>query len=389
MFNRFLFVLIYFFFLALFVTKSEAFLFKVDDRNLPSFQEKDIDSLIAAWQRELPFLYDAIEKGDSLNWGKSTISPKRILRTGELLIKTIRQAKNEKVLNQLIRERFEVYSSVGDDGRGSVLFTGYYTPLFKGSLIPLPQYPWPVYRRPPDLYSVDLGLFYPELKGKEIAFRIVNGKVKPYYTRREIVKEKVLANKGLEILWLKDRIERYFLMIQGSGKILLPEGKTIRLKYDCKNGRPYTSIGRLLIEKEGLDPRETSLEGIKRYFGQHPEKIDQYLFANESWVFFKVESDGPHGWTNAILTPRRSIATDKSIFPGGGVAYIIYDEPVVDSQGKLVALRKCARFVFDQDKGSAITGPGRVDIYIGEGDRAGQVAGKIYSRGRLYYLLAK
>lgn len=376
-------------FLFIFSLKAEAFFMKVAEKELPLFEEEDVDSLLLAWERQLPFLHKMIEKGENLSWGQELISPERILKTGKLLIQTLKEAKNRDELNKLIRKRFQIYTPVGDDGRGSVLFTGYYTPIYEGSLVPLPTYPWPVYKRPPELYSADLGLFYPELKGREIAFTIQDKKILPYYTREEIVKDKVLEGRGLEIVWLKDRIDRYFLMIQGSGKILLPEGKILWLKYDCKNGRPYSSVGSLLIEKEKLPPEKTSPEGIKKYFQQYPEKIDKYLFANQSWVFFKLEEDGPHGWINAILTPRRSIATDKAIFPAGGVAYIIYDEPVVDSEGELKGRKRCSRFVFDQDKGSAITGAGRVDIYMGEGKEVGQIAGRIYSRGRIYYLLAK
>jgi membrane-bound lytic murein transglycosylase A len=375
--------------LFLFSLKGEAFLVRVAEEELPLFEEQDIQSLVLAWERQVPFLQKIMKKGENLSWGDGVIPAEKIFQTGKLLIQTIKEAKDREKLNKLIKERFYIYTSSGDDGRGSVLFTGYYTPTYQGSLVPTPRYRWPVYKRPPELYSVDLGLFYPHLKGREIAFVIKDEKVLPYYTREKIVKDKVLEGRGLEIVWLKDRVERFFLMIQGSGKILLAEGGSIWLKYDCKNGRPYTSVGRLLIEDEELPPRETSPEGMKRYFRKHPHKMDKYLFANQSWVFFKVAEEGPHGCIDAILTPRRSIATDKAIFPAGGVAYIIYDEPVVNSQGEVVHLKRYSGFVFDQDKGSAIEGPGRVDVYIGEGEEAGRVAGRIYSRGRIYYLLAK
>lgn len=375
--------------LLLFSLKGEAFLVRVAEEDLPLFEERDIQSLVLAWKRQVPFLQKMMKRGENLSWGDGVVSAEKIFQTGKLLIQTIKEAKDREKLNKLIKERFYIYTSSGDDGRGSVLFTGYYTPVYQGSLVPTPRYPWPVYRRPPELYSVDLGLFYPHLRGREIAFVIKGERVLPYYTREEIVKDKVLEGRGLEIVWLKDRVERFFLMVQGSGKVLLAEGGSIWLKYDCKNGRLYTSVGRLLIEDGELPPQETSLEGMKRYFRKHPDKVDKYLFANQSWVFFKVEEDGPYGWIDAILTPRRSIATDKAIFPAGGVAYIIYHEPVVNPQGEVVHLKRYSGFVFDQDKGSAIEGPGRVDIYVGEGEEAGRVAGRIYSRGRIYYLLAK
>ena len=372
----------------LFSSQSEegSFLTPLSQEEIPFFEDRGIESLKLAFERELRFLLEKISRDQTLPFGQGRVSPSLLMDSAQLFLQTFRESSSPEELNRLIRERFDVFQA-GEQGR--VLFTGYFAPICEGSLQPDQNYCWPVYRRPADLFVLNLTDFLPGGEGEELIFRIDEGRAVPYWTRKEIVKEGALAGQGLELVWLRDQIDRFFLMVEGAGKIRLPDGSTFWLNYDYTNGRPYTSVGYFLIKDGWMKPEEASMEGIRKYFREHPQKMDKYLLANDRFVFFKRENDGPYSWIQAILTPARSIATDKAIFPSGALAYIVYQLPQFDLSGKVVGVKQQAHFVFDQDKGGAIKGPARVDLYLGEGKEAERIGGGLHCWGRLYYLLKK
>ena len=238
-----------------------------------------------------------------------------------------------------------------------------------------------------------LGKFDPSLEGEKIFYRIDSsrGEIVPYWSRKDIVQGGVLKGRGLEFVYLKNRIDRFYLMVQGSGKIVLDNGKTIWVRYAAKNGRPYTSLGRLLVKDGKIPEDKVSIQSIRKYFQKHPHLMDKYLLQNEAFVFFAKgeEKGGAVGAAGCELTPEVSIAVDKRIFPLGAPAYIQYPEPEIDSEGVLVGTRKKARFVFCQDTGGVIRGPGRADIYFGEGEKALRKAGHLKHIGKLYFLIKK
>ena len=180
-------------------------------------------------------------------------------------------------------------------------------------------------------------------------------------------------------------------MIEGSGKITLANGKTFWLRYSASNGRPYTSLGMTLAKAGKLPEDMLSLQSIRQYFQRHPQEMDRYLNQNERFVFFveDQENQGAIGAAGVVLTPERSIAIDRRMFPLGTLAYIEYPEPEINGQGKVVRYAEKGRFVFCQDTGGIIKGPGRADIYFGEGERAFAKAGNIKGKGRLYFLVKK
>ncbi len=241
--------------------------------------------------------------------------------------------------------------------------------------------------------AADLEKFDPSLDGEKIFYRIdlSRGEIVPYWSRKEIVQGNVLKGKGLELVYLKNRVDRFYLMVQGSGKITLDNRETFWARYAAKNGRPYTSLGRLLIEEGKIPEDRISLHSIREYFQEHPHLMDEYLFQNEAFVFFaKAQGKGAAvGAAGCQLIPDVSIAVDKRIFPLGTCAYIQYPEPEIDSQGVLVGTKKRSRFVFCQDTGGVIRGPGRADIYFGEGEKALQKAGYLKDIGKLYFLIKK
>jgi membrane-bound lytic murein transglycosylase A len=218
---------------------------------------------------------------------------------------------------------------------------------------------------------------------------VEEGIIKPYFDRKAIDEDMVLAGRGLELVYLKDFLDRYFLHIQGSGVMNLENGQIVKVRFASSNYFPYVSIGKLLIEAGRIPKRKLSLEAIRRYYQENPEEIKKYLNRNPRYIFFEEFTGNVTGSEGVELTPGRSIATDKSIFPGGGLAYIICQRPVRNAKGEIIYWTPISRFMIDQDTGSAIKGPGRVDIFWGTGKEAEKVAGSFKETGKLYYLLIK
>jgi membrane-bound lytic murein transglycosylase A len=237
--------------------------------------------------------------------------------------------------------------------------------------------------------SVNLGLFNPKYAGERIIGRSVNKTLMPYFSRDEIDSKGSLQQKGCELLWVSDRIDLFFLHIQGSGRVLLEEGTVLNVNYDCANGRPYRSIGRLLIEEGSISREEMSMQQIRTYLKNHPEEIERVFNYNQSYVFFRLVDQGPLGNIEVPLTPGRSVATDKRLFPKGALAFIQSEKPFVDEDGTIRSWETFGRFVLNQDTGGAIRGPGRADLFWGSGPYAETAAGHMKHQGKLYFLVLK
>jgi membrane-bound lytic murein transglycosylase A len=295
------------------------------------------------------------------------ITHERALASLHLFLQTLDQANSPEALDQLIRDNFDVYMSIGCDDEGTVLFTGYYSPIFDGSLTQTEQFNVPLYRLPPDLQKDEEG-------------NPIGG---PWKTRQEIETSGILA--GNEIAWVSDRFEAYVFTVQGSGFIRLPDGSLTEIGYAGHNGHEYTPIGKQLIADGKIERFKLSLDTMIRHFKEHPEDLDVYLFQNQRYVFFRESAGGPYGCLAERVIPYHSIATDKEIFPRACLAFT--DTRIPHQPG--VSMRPFRSFVLDQDRGAAIRAPGRTDIYMGVGEEAGKMAGFTYSEGKLYYLFAK
>lgn len=295
------------------------------------------------------------------------ITHERALASLHSFLQVLDQANSPEALDQLIRDNFDVYMSVGCDDEGTVLFTGYYSPIFDGSLTQTEQFNVPLYRLPPDLQKDEEG-------------NPIGG---PWKTREEIETSGVLA--GQEIAWVGDRFEAYVFTVQGSGFIRLPDGSLTEIGYAGHNGHEYTPIGKQLIADGKIDRFKLSLDTMIHHFKEHPEDLDAYLFQNQRYVFFRESAGGPYGCLAERVIPYHSIATDKEIFPRACLAFT--DTRIPHEPG--VSMRPFRSFVLDQDRGAAIRAPGRTDIYMGVGEDAGKMAGFTYSEGKLYYLFAK
>jgi membrane-bound lytic murein transglycosylase A len=272
-----------------------------------------------------------------------------------------------------------------------VRFTGYYTPLLGGALSAGGPFRYPLYGKPSDLLNFDVARVVP---GCDCATgvrtgRLENGVAVPYYTRADIDGAGALRDRGLEIAWTDDPVALFFLHIQGSGQLLLQDGRRVHVNYAATNGRPFQSIGPVLAKRGGLPPGGGSMQTMRSYLDSHPEERDTILHENPRYTFFRLDDDGPFGSTQVKLTPGRSIATDPSIFPPGSLAYIRTQMPRFDPATQQVTWVPLTRFVLNQDKGAAIKGPARVDVYFGHDDAAEAVAGRMSAVGELYFLVPR
>lgn len=273
---------------------------------------------------------------------------------------------------------------VRDPTRPDGLFTGYYEPEAQGSLKPGGAYKVPIYAKPADLVAFDaktakrLGLSYG---------RLVDGKAEAYFTRREI-EEGALKGRGLEILWLKDWADAFFIQVQGSGRVRLPDGRMIRLGYAGKTGQPYTGIGGVLVERGILSREDMSMQAIRAWMRQNPKDARALMWENKSFVFFReVTVDdpklGPPGAQKVALTPLHSLAVDRSLWMFGTPVWLDTQAPKGES-GKLTPFRG---LLVAQDTGTAIKGHARGDVFWGAGEAAALTAGHMKSPGRMIVLL--
>jgi membrane-bound lytic murein transglycosylase A len=322
-------------------------------------------------------------------FGKDRFDAAHLIKSLQHFLDFIRTRPSSKELKKFIRSNYRVYESVGRNQRGEVLFTGYYEPHLSGSLYKNEEYQYPIYALPTDMIKIDLSAFNEKYKGESIIGRYTGQTVVPYYDRREIDAENVLVGKAEPLVWVKDPVDVFFLQIQGSGKVFLNTGAVINVHYHETNGRPYRSIGRLLIEEQKIPKEEMSMQKIRSYLQAHPEEMAPVLNHNPSYVFFKLESEGPLGYINVLLTPGRSVALDRRIFPPAALAYIQAKKPVVNSAGQIDSWIDCNRFVLNQDTGGAIRGPGRADLFWGNGPYAEIAAGHLAHTGNLYFLILK
>ena len=280
-------------------------------------------------------------------------------------------------LNEAIREKFDVYMSVGCDDRGTVLFTGYYTPIFDGSMSRTERFQYPLYKMPADLVKGPDG----EILGR----RGADGQLGPYPSRSVIENSRML--RGTELAWLGDPFEVYIAHVQGSAKLKQPDGQLITVGYAANNGYEYKSVSKELVKDGRISSEQLSLSAMIDYFKQNKELVDTYVRRNPRFVFFKREDGEPRGSLNEPVTAFRSIATDKSIFPRGCLTFISTTLP--RATGGIVSNQFYSGFALDHDTGGAIRAAGRCDIYMGQGDTAGKLAGQTYQEGKLYYLFLK
>ncbi|MEE9611357.1 MAG: MltA domain-containing protein [Desulfatiglandales bacterium] len=355
----------------------------------PTFQDDmDFSSLAQAIRRNLEYL-NRLDPENVFYYGPQKYTSQHVRDSQETFLKLILENPDPSELNKKIKKHFLVYRATGRVGNKQVLFTGYFEPIFEGSLTRDETFKYPLYRQPDGLLKINLSLFKKEFKGKSIIARIEGKEVLPYFSRQQIEEEKVLQGQDLEIAWLKDPVDVTFLHIQGSGRLRLPVGNTISVGYQVSNGLAYQSIGRYMLDNGLMSREEMSMQGIRNYLSEHPEATGEILNHNPSYVFFRILEDGPLGNISVPLTPGRSVALDSRLFPKGALCFVSTQKPVVDDNGEISAWTNFSRFVLNQDTGGAIRGSGRADIFWGSGPYAEVAAGHLQHDGELYVLIKK
>jgi len=287
--------------------------------------------------------------------------------------KKIDKIKNSK---QFFISEFTPYEINKEDGNTTGMLTGYYEPYLKGSLIKHNQYIYPVYKVPNDLITVDLSSIYPDLKNYRLRGKLKGNKLVPYHTRKESSKIDLDAEV---ICYVDSKIDLFFLEVQGSGRVLLDNGKTIFIGYGNQNGHKYKSIGKYLVNKKEIPLQDISLQSIRAWFIKNPSRVDEVLNHNNSVVFFQQRNQRATGSLGVPLTPKRSIAVDRRFIPLGSMLYCNAEQNNV----------KFNQIVQAQDTGGAIKGTIRADMFLGFGDSAREVAGKLKAPLKLWILLPK
>lgn len=284
-------------------------------------------------------------------------------------------------LRNFFENRFRPWRVTNPDESREGLVTGYYEPLLKGSRERTKRYNHAIYGVPDDLLVVDLSALYPDLKNYRLRGRIDGRKVVPYWSRAELAQQEAqLVGKAL--FWVADPIELFFLQVQGSGRVDLPDGGRVRVGYADQNGHPYTSIGRWLVEKGELKLEQASMQGIQAWARANPQRVGELLNTNPSFVFFRELPDnggGPLGALGVPLTPGRSIAVDPRAVPLGAPVFLATTYPNSD--------KPLRRLMLAQDTGGAIKGAVRADFFWGFGAEAGAQAGRMRQRGEMWALL--
>ena len=345
---------------------------------LPGWAHDDHLAALKAFLRSCEAVIAGVEAGSAKVGGKEAAALARVCRIAQGLERPSRAEAKAFFENNFVPHRV-----VRKDGHG--FLTGYYEPVLKGSRKRQGRFTTPIYRRPPDLINV---VAETERASKSTGFTHLRQTAKgtePYPTRAEI-EQGALKGKGLELLYLEDPVDAFFMQVQGSGRIKLPDGTSVRVNYDGKNGHPYTSVGRYLVEQGYMTKGEVTLQSLRRWLRADPERGKKAMWQNASFVFFReLQSEGalgPLGALSVPLTPGRSLAVDPAFHPLGAPIYVT--SPSLKTEPGRRGFR---RLMVAQDVGSAIKGPERGDIYYGSGDKAGRLAGITQHGGSFFVLL--
>jgi membrane-bound lytic murein transglycosylase A len=358
---------------------GEQALVEVDINSLPSLTlaNEDRAQLQQAIHHSLGYLNSPSMIATSANrrYPVGSITKDQVVRSLHALKELLESTSDEAQFNAALKSRFRALMSVGCDSQGTVLFTGYFTPILKASRAPSATYRYPIYKVPAD--------FIKGADEKDVAQqRLPDGSTRPYPTRAEL--EASGALKGLELLYFSEPYDPYVVEVQGSAKATLPDGTLVEVGVGGINGHPYHPIAQDLVNEGKIRKEELSLATVRAYFSAHPDELTQYTNRNPRFVFFKESKGGPYGSLGRPVTTDVSVATDKSIFPPGAACLAITNAANASGRGGSYAGLR-----LDQDSGGGIRAAGRCDLYMGQGDAAERRAGNQYAEGRLYYLLLK
>jgi membrane-bound lytic murein transglycosylase A len=357
---------------------GELALTKVDPKDVPDFTDACMDK--AGLREAIAASLDYLSKRSSQKYFPygHEITHDQTVASLQEFNRMLDANMTPSQMNSSIREKFDVYTSVGWNRKGTVLFTGYYTPIFDASATRTDKFRYPLFKAPANLVKDDDG----QVKG----CRDAEGNLSACPSRKDIEQGNLYA--GQELYWLSDPFEVYIAHVQGSAKLRIAGNPNlVTVGYCASNGHDYVSVGRKLVADGKIPKGGLSLQALIKYFKEHPGEMQTYTWQNPRFVFFDTIQGEPRGCLNEPVTQMRTIATDKTIFPRAGMTFIKTSLP--RRSGGEVQDAPFAGFLLDQDAGSAIRAPGRADVYMGIGDQAAELAGRTQQEGRLYYLFLK
>jgi membrane-bound lytic murein transglycosylase A len=346
------------------------------------YDDMDAASLYEACQQSLAYL-KRVPQDRKFYFGDYAVSAAQMAEGITRLQDVLVRYPDAAARTEALKKEFVLFASVGRDGQGGVLFTGYYEPMLQGRRKPVDAFQYPLYALPDDLVWIDLRHFGDDLPKKKLVGQVRDHRVKPFPDREAIDYKQAIKDSARVLAYVNDPVDAFFLHIQGSGQVEFPDGDRLRLGYAATNGHPYRSIGKLLLKEDLMEPDGMSMQAIKRFLAENPKHLRRVLSHNPSYVFFRPLDavGGPLGCYEVPLTAGRSIATDRRIFPGLAMCFIQGQTPVPDG-----GTAPFMRLVLNQDTGGAIRGPGRLDLFYGTGALAGELAGRMKYEGRLFFL---
>ncbi len=370
-------------------------MFLAAPESLPVFEDgDDLKPLMKAALLNRAYFQGLKTGAPTYTFGTRKITAKELAAGNEEFIKILQSSPTAQDLDRLVKERFDVYQMAGRDSTGTVVFSSYYEPTLEASLTKTDEYKYPIYAKPEDLVTINLEDFNEKFKGEKLTGQIKNGNMVPYIDREKIDFDGALAGKGLELAWFRKRSDILDLQTEGSGRLQLPDGRAVKANFAATNSLKFKGWLTAMIEAGALPREGISPEKGQQYLDEHPDKARSILSMNRRYVFFKLETpadpeEGPAGTYGLPLTGWRSVAIDNALVPMGTIAFMRTTMPDVDEEGNLLGRKLGSRFVFCQDTGGAIKGPGRVDFYAGNGKKAHTFAFKLWDQGTMHLLVLK
>lgn len=384
---------ILFVFLLLFLSLALAFPISISAKNqliqvapnLKYQDDGDRKTLIQACQRQLDRLVK-LDQNQHVSFAQNSFTIKWLTNSMRHFLHLLHTTTDDEFYRR-VQTDFVVYQALGRSGRpiDPILFTGYYEPIFQGSLTRKAPYLFPVFRVPDDLIVRQT----PNKKVSNVGRQVGSTTIQPYWDRQQITEENHC--QAAAIAYLTNPIDVFVLHVQGSGKLQFPDGSLHSLHFAGSNGHPYKSIGKLLVDEGAMTLEETNMESIRHYLTTHPSEQKRVLNYNPRFIFFKWAGGDkkPKGSGGVELTPGRSIAIDNNTLPWQSLGYITTSRPNFNDEGVRIGERPLTRFVVAQDTGSAIKGSGRVDIFWGNGKEPEKTASYMKETGNLFFLIKK
>ncbi|PIF04508.1 MAG: peptidoglycan N-acetylmuramoylhydrolase [Arcobacter sp.] len=339
---------------------SKANLSKIDMGDIKGFSKDNLEKALEVFQKDC----------------KKSIRDPRLTK----VCKKALEITNKENAKDFFIKNFTAFQLLSDTNDKEGLITGYFEPLLQGSYIRTDRFQYPLYEVPKDLLTIELSQAYPSLSNYRLRGKLKGNKVVPYDTREEINAVDYRTSKNLQpICFVDDKIELFFLQIQGSGKVQLPNGKFINIAYGQQNGHPYYPIGRELIAMGEIEKENISLQSIKKWLKQNPDRIDEILNFNKSYVFFTKSEKSATGSLGTQLVASRNLAVDRKNIPLGFPVFIKTTNPITNEP--------IHKLMVAADTGGAIKGKIRADIFFGTGQTARELAGKMKQQGELFIFI--